>query len=137
MDKEELGFLKYEGEKAGLRIYGPKDYEWETGEKHKGVPKTAQRLSKNKWLYTFWPRISTLIRHNSLDRYFNIEMEKELKRQYLKGWVSESGRVLPFEVKVLDGKTVIVPWEETSYAKRGIRLANEAQKEWVAKEFKL
>jgi hypothetical protein len=63
-------------------------------------------------------------------------MEKELKRQYLKGWVSESGRVLPFEVKVLDGKTVIVPWEETSYAKRGIRLANEAQKEWVAKEFK-
>ena len=137
VDKEELGFLKYEGEKAGLRIYGPKDYEWESGEKHKGVPKTAQRLSENKWLYTFWPRISTLIRHNSLDRYFNIEMEKELKRQYLKGWVSESGRVLPFEVKVLDGKTVIVPWEETSYAKRGIRLANEVQKEWVAKEFKL
>jgi len=137
LNSEKLGYLKNEGEKEKLCIYGPKDYSWKHGEKHKGIPKTATRISQNKWKYTFWPGISTLIRYNSLDKYFNLVMEKELKRQYLKGWVTSTGRVKPFEVTVIDGKNCILPWEETTYSKTNLRLKDNTQKEWVAKEFRI
>jgi len=137
LNNRELGLLKYEEEMYDLTLYGPKDYAYHKGEKHKGVPKKAERVGDNKWRYLFWPRISTLIRHNSLDRYFNVEMEKELKRQYLKGWVLDSGRVVPFEVAVIDGENYLIPWEETRYAKKGLRLANPGQAQWVEKELEI
>jgi DNA polymerase type B, organellar and viral. len=137
IDKDKLGFLKYEGEKDNLIIYGAKDYVWSNGEKHKGIPKSAIKIGDNKWSYTFWPRISTLIRHNSIDKYYNVIMEKELRRQYLKGWITESGRVVPFEVKVSNGKNCILPWVETNYCKKGLRLADDEQIIWVAREYKL
>jgi len=135
LNDRDLGYLKYEGIKEDLVIYGPKDYEWKDGEKHKGIPKNAERINENTWKVTIFPRISTLIRHNTIDKYFTIERTKQLKRKYLKGWVTESGRVVPFELKVVDGSNVIVPWEETSYFRMGMKLAVDEQKEWVAKEF--
>jgi len=86
-------------------------------------------------LVTVFPHISTLIRHNTVDRYFNIDREKELKRIYLKGWVTKGGRVVPLELEVTNGKNRVLPWEETSYARAGMELANEVQKEWLAKEY--
>lgn len=135
IDTKELGFLKQEGTKKNLLIYGPKDYAFEGGEKHKGVPKTAERIGANRWKYTFWPKISTLIRNNSVDRYYNVEMEKELKRHYLKGWITETGKVVPFELTVINNDNYLIPWEETSYAKQGIKLMYPEQQDWVAKEY--
>jgi len=137
IDKTRLGHLKNEGEKKNLCIFGAKDYIWNDGEKHKGVPKTAIKLSINKWKYIHWPRISTLIRHNSIDKYFNIDMIKELKRQYLKGWVTKTGRVVPFELCVSDNENKLLLWEDTTYYKNGLNLINPVQKEWVIREFKI
>lgn len=137
IDKTRLGCLKNEGEKKNLCIFGAKDYIWNDGEKHKGVPKTAIKLSINKWKYIHWPRISTLIRHNSIDKYFNIDMIKELKRQYLKGWVTKTGRVVPFELCVSDNENKLLLWEDTTYYKNGLNLINPVQKEWVIREFKI
>jgi len=135
LDDRELGYLKNEGEKEDLVIYAPKDYEWKGGEKHKGIPKNAERIGENSWKFTQFPGLSTLIREGNIDEYFTIETTKKLHREYDKGWVTESGRVVPFEMKVVDGRNVIIPWEETSYSRMGMRLKDEAQKERVAKKF--
>ena len=133
---KKLGLLEFEGELHDLVIYGLKDYAHRGGEKHKGIPKNAERLSENRWKVTLWPKLSTMIREDSLDRYFNIETEKELKRRYMKGWVLNTGRVVPFEVTVIGNENYIVDWEKTSYAKQGLSLKNPEQVEWVRKEFK-
>jgi DNA polymerase type B, organellar and viral. len=135
IDPERLGYLKMEKELHNLIIYGPKDYVSDKGEKHKGIPKSAVKIGNNTWKYTFWPKISTLIRHNSVDTYFNIDMEKTLKRQYMKGWVLENGKVVPFELAVESNNNRLVGWENTSYAHRGLKLALAEQEKWITQQF--
>jgi len=132
----ELGKLKLEKTLKNLVIRAPKDYEHETGIARKGVPKNAKQLTSNTFLYTQWPKLSTLIRKNSIDQYYTFLQEKTLKRQYLKGWVTSTGKVKPFEITVRENQNYVIPWNETSYAREGMKLANPEQINWVSKAFK-
>jgi len=134
--KNELGKLKLEKVLENLIVNAPKDYEHKAGIARKGVPKDAKQLSPNTFLYTQWPKLSTLIRKNSIDQYFTFWQEKQLKRQYLKGWVTSTGEVKPFEITVKDNQNIILPWQQTSCFKQGYQLANPEQINWVSKAFK-
>lgn len=130
LDDNQLGYLKLEKTLHNLIIYGPKDYISIETERHKGVPKTAKRLDDNTWEYTSWPKISTMIKHNSLDKYFNMETRKTLKRHYLKGWVLDTGHTVPFQIAV-DGDNYVVNWEDTCWSHKGLKLASEQQETWI------
>jgi len=131
-----LGFLKLEEIKKNLCLYGAKDYVWESGEKHKGVPKDATKIEEGIWEYWEWSKLGRLTKENSIDQYFNKKIVKRLKRQYVKGWILATGKVVPLEFDYVAGKNIILPFEETRYFKNGDILKYPEQKMWVAKEFK-
>lgn len=93
----ELGQLKVEGTAKNPTIHCPKDYEFGDKVRHKGIPARAVAVEgkKNRWELEIFPKIATFIRENSLNQYFTLTIEKELKRNYTKGKVDETGKVTP------------------------------------------
>jgi len=122
IDPSCLGYLKREEDKHNLVIYGPKDYVWATGVKHKGVPKDARQLSNDTFQYWSWDKTASFLHRQNLVQYENRPVTKKLKRAYLKGWVLDTGWVVPFEMRCSEEKNGIVAWEDTHYAEQGGKL---------------
>jgi len=133
---KKLGYLKLEEVLHNLVINAPKDYTSQEKVRCKGIPKNAKKISNNKFEVDRWPGTATLIRKNSTSEYYIEKFVKILKREYTKGWVLSDGYVKPFEIKVLDGKNVIIDWENTSYKKMGLKLADKKQIDWVKVQYK-
>ena len=136
VDNFKLGYLKREADKEDLIIHGPKDYEWKDGMKLKGVPKEAVQVSENAYEYWSWDKTATYVHHRDICQYKNRKVVKRLKRVYLKGWVLDSGWVVPFEMCIVNGQNNIISWENTSYAKKGLKLKDSKQIDEVTKAFK-
>lgn len=132
----ELGKLKLEKTLSNLLIHAPKDYEHTKGVTRKGIPKGYQQLKPNVFSYTQWPKLNTLIRNQNVSQYYTFVQQKQLKRQYLKGWVMSNGQVKPFELTVIEGENKIVNWYQTSYFKQNLTLQNPEQEKWVSEAFK-
>ena len=108
IDKYKLGYLSLEMmSENGITLYAPKDYVFDEKVRHKGVPEKARRINENTWEITLFPKLSTFIRANNVNQYFNVNMQKTLKRQYNKGKVQESD-VIPFEFTYQEGKNCLI-----------------------------
>jgi len=136
IDSKKLGYLKLEEVLHDLVIYAPKDYESKEKVRCKGIPSNAKKIASNKFEIVAWPGTSTFIRKNSIGQFYNEKMIKILKREYAKGWVLNNGFVKPFELKVINGKNIILDWENTSYKKMGLKLADEKQIDWIKVQYK-
>ena len=97
ISKSELGALKIEEETEKLHIYALKDYETDSGRTLKGVPRHAEKVDDTHYRFTHFPRQSTHLRREVTRYFITTEMTKTLKREYKKGRVLSSGRVMPLE----------------------------------------
>lgn len=119
IDPDRLGALKLEQHSDGKPCYfrQPKDYIFGGRRKCKGVNKDV--LENQKFATKFetiqWPRIVSSINAGSLHGFANRKIEKVLSISYNKGWVKDSGDVLPLVFDEIGGENQIVPWSNTGY----------------------
>lgn len=92
-----LGMLKLEEEACYVKVNAPKDYEFGSVRKMKGVSKTAKPLSENSFLLEQWFKTRGLWRR-SLIHPVTVHVVKILKRQ-LKGVLGADGWVYPLKLK--------------------------------------
>lgn len=96
LDDRELGKLKLESSGDDLIITGAKDYAFSGEVKHKGIPKSAIKLSENSWKYEQFRGFKTWISDGLRPGVEVYERIKERRSAYDKGTVDEDGRVSPF-----------------------------------------
>lgn len=104
INDKELGKLKLEQE-GTAEWYGGKDYVFIDKDgtrtvKIKGISKNAVQLEnspegKLRFAVSMWGGFTPRLNNGDLTKYYNRVIIKELKREYDKGIISESGRVSP------------------------------------------
>jgi hypothetical protein len=98
LDDTRLGALKVEATFDKLVIYALKDYEAGSKVRRKGVPSKAMLLDDGSFEYECWPRLATLARKGTINRYFTFDTRKTLARTYDKGVVGPDGWVSPITI---------------------------------------
>ena len=98
LDEYKLGYLKVEGVSENVEIRNAKDYTFGEETKRKGIKKDAVEIARNKFKQVQFERLRTAWRKGRVNEVYVLEVEKELKQEYLKGIVTESGRVKPFKL---------------------------------------
>jgi len=99
IDNNKLGYLKIEKISDDLEIFAPKYYRLGDRLKIKGISKSAKKLKD--FTYEQWQFMSVkgALRKDSINRQLMIKIKKSLKRDYQKGRLLKSGRVLPYHLK--------------------------------------
>jgi hypothetical protein len=98
LEATRLGALKVEATFDKLIIHTLKDYEAGSKVKRKGVPSKAMLLDDGAYTYECWPRLATLARRGTINRYFTFDARKVLARTYDKGVVGPNGWVQPISI---------------------------------------
>lgn len=91
----ELGKLKLEGTFGHATIWGPKDYQFGTKARHKGVRKAAKWIDSNTVVQQKWSSLRGLLNQGRMSGPTTADITKHLNRIYTKGRVLKSGRVVP------------------------------------------
>jgi hypothetical protein len=89
----QIGLLKLEENANYIELRDVNDYIFGEHEKIKGVPDNAVRLSRNTYIVTTWPRITTLIKEGSPNRYYTKSIKKTLKREKYLGAFTDREKV--------------------------------------------
>ena len=95
LSETELGMLKLEKKINDLEIFGLKDYKADNTRKLKGIPVKAVKLKGNSYVVEIWPKPLSDLKEGIEKPYKTIKRVKVLKREYDKGIVTPTGRVLP------------------------------------------
>lgn len=98
VDAARLGALKREYTGRGGWIRASKDYCIGDKKRIKGVSASAIKVGTNKYLDTYWPGFWGLLAAGVESGYATGQVVKVLKREYTKGRVLESGRIVPLEL---------------------------------------
>lgn len=109
LDLGRLGALKLEKSSDLVKILCPKDYQFGTDIKHKGIRKDAKQITNDTWQTTTWPKLASFIKTGKLTGYRNIKRIKTLRRVYTKGWVLPGGKVVPLVLEYRKGDNYILP----------------------------
>lgn len=91
-----LGALKLEGVEPWAIYHGPKDYQYASHAKTKGVRKSAHWLTDSDVIQEQWSSLVGLMNAGSLSAPTTKLITKHLTRRYGKGEVTASGLVLPY-----------------------------------------
>ncbi len=95
----ELGKLKLEKKINHLVIYGLKDYIADDTIKIKGIPQRAVKKDDNTYIVDIFPKALSDLKEGITKPYKTIKKTKVLKRQYDKGVVTDSGKVIPISMQ--------------------------------------
>lgn len=98
IDPGKLGALKLEGVEPWAIYRGPKDYEYESHHKTKGVRKSAHWIEPNAIVQDQWSTLKGLLRLGDVSAPRTSSIAKQLSRYYAKGLVTPSGLVLPYSL---------------------------------------
>lgn len=93
---DSLGAWKLEGSYDRVEIWGPKDYVFGDVRRLKGVRPSAEWVSNDTVEQDLFVGFRGLLQEGQLSAPVVRRVQKRLARQYLKGAVQPSGRVLPF-----------------------------------------
>jgi len=94
----ELGKLKLEKKINHLVIYGLKDYIADDTIKIKGIPQRAVKKDNNTYIVEIFPKALSDLKEGITKPYKTIKKTKVLKRQYDKGIVTDTGKVIPISL---------------------------------------
>lgn len=100
-DEEQLGKLKLAKSWPWVQIHGPKDYEAPGSKVLKGVKKSARWIDESTVRQEQWRKLPGLLRLGHLDTPVIVEVEKHLSREYTKGTITSSGRVVPLRLPLV------------------------------------
>jgi hypothetical protein len=98
VNPEQLGALKLEGVEPWGVYRGPKDYEYASHRKTKGVRAAAHWVDANTVVQQQWSSLVGLIRAGDVSSPTTRAIVKTLQRHYLKGLRTSTGRVLPLSL---------------------------------------
>jgi len=98
LDDYKLGYLKCEGVSEDVEIRNAKDYTFGEEVKRKGVKKDAVEIAPNIFKQLQFERLRSAWRNGRPNEVIVREQIKELKQEYQKGIVTDSGRVIPFRL---------------------------------------
>lgn len=98
IDDTKLGYLSLEKTGTDVIIHGAKDYVWDRHATIKGIPKNAERLSKDDYKMMVFPSFRSDVRKGLDKPYSILKRGKTLKREYDKGIVGGDGKVQPFTI---------------------------------------
>ncbi len=96
LDSNRLGALKLEKRINIATYYGPKDYNIDNARTTKGVPLEAVELEPARFATRQWVSLRGALQRGHIGGPLIRSVTKELRREYTKGRVTASGRVLPF-----------------------------------------
>jgi len=94
--KTAIGKLKLEKKASSMEIYGCKDYIFGSARVIKGVPKKAVEIQRGIFEFDQFPGVRGELRDGMKEDYSIQTVQKVLKREYDKGHITTSGRVIPF-----------------------------------------
>lgn len=100
LNPTELGKLKVESKARKVIIHNLKDYQFGSKNVIKGIPKNATQVSENSYRMYQSLGIASGIRQGNLDKVVWKEVVKELRRNYTKGLVTETGNVEPLKFSI-------------------------------------
>jgi hypothetical protein len=98
VSKDKLGMLKLEEIAKFLDIRGLKDYTFGDFVKQKGIKKDAVEVAPRVYIQNHFEGLKGALHKGRLNKVVVIKVKKVMKDEYLKGWVLQDGRVLPFEL---------------------------------------
>lgn len=98
----DLGKLKLEGTHDTVMIHVPKDYVCDDVTRIKGIRKTAVEVEPGVYTQDKFSTLKGLLRRGDLSAPIVSPIRKRLRREYNKGVVLKSGRVVPLSLP-LDG----------------------------------
>lgn len=93
-----LGALDLQKSISTIEIRGPKDYTFDDKTRIKGIKKNAKKLCDNRFEQEHFLKFRSMLRHGWFDHASVKTVRKTLKREYHKGIVQPSGRVLPYSL---------------------------------------
>lgn len=102
LDERTLGKLKEEKRTDTMRINGCKDYVFGDQTRLKGIKPNAEQVNTNTYIQDQWLSLNGLMSAGITDGFIVKKVEKELRRVYDKGNVTEDGRVVPFDFLSFD-----------------------------------
>jgi len=96
IDNKKLGCLKVEDTTDTFEVRGPKDYTFGDTVRMKGVRSSAVQVAPNVFEQEKWLGFSSRLRVGKLNTYIVEKTQKTLHREYVKGRITEGGRVIPW-----------------------------------------
>ena len=133
----ELGGMKLEEKTETIIINAPKDYTFGNTTKRKGITKGSIEIDQDTYETLQFPKINTFLREGQLYKYHNVKRVKKLSGKYYKGWILDTGKVVPLEMKTNStGGNEVRAWEDTSYYLMNERLKNTDQITDISNKFK-
>jgi len=98
IDSQKIGYLKVEDTSKDLIIYAPKHYKFGQELKIKGVKKNAEMIDDFHFVQWQFEGLKGALRKGNLNKQVMTKMMKSLKKDYKKGRVLKTGRVVPFKL---------------------------------------
>jgi hypothetical protein len=95
----ELGKLKIQDRFEHLIIRGLKDYETDAKTVIKGISKNAELISEGVYKQQNWPTFKGIFKTGDANTYTVTSVTKHLLRDYTKGYVTKTGRIIPFSLQ--------------------------------------
>jgi hypothetical protein len=92
----ELGYFRIVSQVPWVEIRGLKDYRLPDEEKIKGISKKAIKVSDSEYIQSEFPSMLSVIREEMRGYVKILRRRKKLLRVYEKGYVDNSGQVVPF-----------------------------------------
>jgi hypothetical protein len=97
---DELGKFKIEAVGDVVEIRGLKDYRIGEHERVKGLKRNAIKIGENEYEMERWTKLRGALQQGVLNKVIVRKVRARFQRKYDKGIVKESGRVLPFRVRI-------------------------------------
>lgn len=137
-DPTRLGALKVEDESDDVYLNAPKDYRFGKIVKHKGIPKNAVKTEQG-YKVVLWGKLQGRLKDKNLEGYHNEIRYKQDSNRYLKAWILEDGKALPFtikngEIQEPSGMVLKDPAQLAYVFKRYKQFTAEQQEEVLMKE---
>ena len=99
IDNSKLGYMKVEKESRNVAILGAKSYIWNDERKIKGIPYSSTEIAPGAYQYLEFMKFKTKLRKGLLNNQIVQTKVRTLSGIYDKGKVTDTGRVIPLEVK--------------------------------------
>ena len=98
LHESDLGRLKLEDTPDNVTLFAPKDYVIDKVARTKGIRAKARKLADNCYEQDKFSTLVGLLRKGDLSAPIVTKVIKHLKRNYTKGIVTDSGRVIPLRI---------------------------------------
>lgn len=107
-----------------VTILGPQHLVRDGVRRFAGLPGMATEVAPGQFKVKLWPKLQWQMAHGNAQGYVRPEVTPVVKGPWPTGWVLADNRVVPVEAEVTaDGRTRIVGWNSSGYARAELRPA--------------